>query len=86
LYPALEKLPEEDAVKKMLLGGMLIAAIATPGLAAEFYIVQDSGTKHCTIVDKRPTVKTTTVVGGDKVYTTREEATTAMKTVKVCHD
>jgi hypothetical protein len=86
LYPALEKLPEEEAVKKMLLGGMLIAAIATPGLAAEFYIVQDSGTKHCTIVDKRPTVKTTTVVGGEKVYTTREEASTAMKTVKVCHD
>jgi hypothetical protein len=48
--------------------------------------VQDSGTKHCTIVDKRPTVKTTTVVGGEKVYTTREEASTAMKTVKVCHD
>lgn len=73
-------------MKKLLAGTVLIAAIATPALAAEFYIVQDSATKKCTIVDKRPTVTTTTVVSGDRVYTTREEATTALKTVKVCHD
>jgi hypothetical protein len=72
-------------MKKILLSTMLVA-LATPALAAEFYIVQDSATKRCTIVDKRPTVTTTTVVGGDRVYTTREEATTAMKTVKICHD
>ncbi len=73
-------------MKKILAGTVLLAAIATPALAAEFYIVQDSATKKCTIVDTRPTVTTTTVVGGDHVYTTREEATTAMKTVKICHD
>jgi hypothetical protein len=49
----------------------------------EFYVVQDSSTKKCTIVDKKPTV-TTTVVVGDGVYKTRTEAETAMKTVKVC--
>jgi hypothetical protein len=72
-------------MKQMLVGTVLLAAIATPALA-DFYIVQDSGTKKCTIVDKRPTVTTTTVIGGDRVYTTREDATTALKTVKVCHD
>jgi hypothetical protein len=45
--------------------------------------VQDASTKKCTIVDKKPTVTTTTVVG-DGVYKTRTEAETAMKTVKVC--
>jgi hypothetical protein len=50
---------------------------------AEFFIVQDSSTKKCTIVDKKPTVTTTTVVG-DGVYKTRTEAETAMKSVKVC--
>ena len=45
--------------------------------------MQDVKTKKCTIVDKRPTVTTTTVVG-DGVFKTREEATTGMKTVKVC--
>jgi hypothetical protein len=49
----------------------------------EFYVVQDSSTKKCTIVEKKPTV-TTTVVVGDGVYKTRSEAETAMKTVKVC--
>ena len=72
-------------MKKILIGAVLLT-VATPALAAEFFIVQDSATKKCTIVDKRPTVTTTTVVGGDRVYTTREEATAGMKTVKVCHD
>lgn len=72
-------------MRKIIAGAALVTAMAMPTLAAEFYIVQDSATKKCTIVDKRPTVTTTTVVGGDKVYTTREEASTAMKTVKVCH-
>ena len=49
----------------------------------EFYIVQDTSTKKCTIVDKKPTTTTTTVVG-DGVYKTRVEAESAMKTVKVC--
>jgi hypothetical protein len=71
-------------MKKIIAGAALLTAFAMPALAADYYIVQDSGTKKCTVVDKRPTVKTTTVVGGDKVYTTREEATSAMKTVKVC--
>lgn len=71
-------------MKKIIAGAALLTAIATPALAAEYYIVQDSGTKKCTIVDKRPTVSTTTVVGGDRIYTTRDEASTAMKTVKVC--
>lgn len=50
---------------------------------SEFYIVQDSSTKKCTIVDAKPTT-TTTVVVGDGVYKTKTEAETAMKTVKVC--
>ena len=58
-------------------------AFAAQAQTAEFYIVQDASTKKCTIVDKKPTVTTTTVVG-DGVYKTRTEAETAMKTVKVC--
>jgi hypothetical protein len=64
-----------------MLAAMLVA-FATPSFA-DFYIVQDATTKKCTIVDQKPTVTTTTVVGNG-VYKTREEATTGMKTVKVC--
>lgn len=51
--------------------------------ATEFYVVQDSTTKKCTIVEKKPTISTTVVVG-DSVYKTRTEAESAIKTVKVC--
>jgi hypothetical protein len=70
---------------KAIIGSLLLAAIATPTMAAEFFIVQDTNTHHCTIVDKRPAEKTMTIVGDNgKTFTTREEANTAMKTVKVC--
>jgi hypothetical protein len=71
-------------MKKLLIAGVAIAAIATPALA-DFWIVQDTATKRCTIVEQKPTVTTTTVVGGDgKVYKTRVEADNALKTEKVC--
>ena len=52
--------------------------------AAEFYVVQDTATKKCTIVDKRPTTTTSVVVGDGKVFKTRTEAETGMKTMKIC--
>jgi hypothetical protein len=71
-------------MKKLLIASVAIAAFATPALA-DFFIVQDTATKKCTIVDKKPTVTTTTVVGGDgKVYKTKVEAENSMKSEKVC--
>src|SRR5258705_6769225 len=69
---------------KLFVAAAGFAALATPSLAAEFYIVQDSTTKRCTIVEQRPTSQTTVVVEGGRTYTTRQEAEGAMKTVKVC--
>jgi hypothetical protein len=71
-------------MKKLFIAGIALAAFATPALA-DFYIVQDSATKRCTITEQKPTTTTTTVIGGDgKVYKTRVEADNAMKTEKVC--
>jgi hypothetical protein len=70
---------------KKILGVALILAFVTPALAAdEFWVVQDVKTKKCTIVDKKPTTTEITVVGDGKVFKTRTEAETGMKTVKVC--
>jgi hypothetical protein len=70
-------------MKKLILAAIIVA-VATPTFA-DFYVVQNVKTKKCTVVDKRPTTKETTVVGGDgTVYKTREEAMTGMKSVKVC--
>ena len=73
-------------MRKLILTAALVASFAAPAFAAdEFYVVQDTVTKKCTIVDKKPTTTTTTVVSpSGTVYKTRTEAETGMKTVKVC--
>lgn len=72
----------------LVLAGAFIAGLALPALAqtsTSYYVVQDTKTKHCRIVDQRPTTQEWTMVGGDGVvYHTRTEAEDAMKTVKVC--
>ena len=45
---------------KLLVAAAGLVAFATPSLAAEFYIVQDSSTKRCSIVEERPTATTAT--------------------------
>ena len=74
-------------MKKFLISAAATAIMtgaAYAQTAAEFYVVQDTSTKKCTIVDKKPTTKTTVVVGDGKVFKTRTEAETGMKTMKVC--
>ena len=72
--------------RTLALTGVLLAGFVLPAAAqtSTFYIVQDTGTKKCSIVEQRPTTTTSVIVGGDKVYKTRTEAETGMKTVKVC--
>jgi hypothetical protein len=69
---------------RLLIAAAGVAAFVTPSLAAEFYIVQDTTTKRCTIVEQRPTSSTMTIVGPGTAFTTRTEAEAGMKTVKVC--
>jgi hypothetical protein len=63
-----------------------VALIMPAAAQTTYYIVQDTQTKRCTVTHEKPTTTTTTtIVSPDgKVYTTESEATTAMKTVKVC--
>jgi hypothetical protein len=68
---------------KLFVAAVGVATFVTPALA-DFYIVQDSGTKRCSIVEQKPTTTTSVIVGNGKVYTSRTEAEGAMKTVKVC--
>lgn len=64
----------------------VVAALTLPAAAqATFYIVQDTGTKRCTVVKERPTVKTMVIVGDSgKIYKTESEAQAAIRTIKVC--
>jgi hypothetical protein len=71
---------------KLVAAAALVASFAAPAFAAdEFYVVQDVKTKKCTVVDKKPTESSMTVVSpSGTVYKTRAEAEAGMKTVKVC--
>ncbi|MBR1090207.1 hypothetical protein JQ621_22305 [Bradyrhizobium manausense] len=65
---------------------LMVAAFSLPAFAAdEFYVVQDVKTKKCTVVDKKPTESSMTVVSpSGTIYKSRTEAESGMKTVKVC--
>ena len=67
-----------------LLAGAMLVAVAAPAFADSFWVIQGPD-RHCSIVDKRPVTKETTVVNPDgTTYTTRTEAEAGMKTIKVC--
>ena len=68
---------------KFIAAAALVVAFAMPAFAAnEFYLVQDTTSKKCSIVEAKPTVSTMTVVG--LVHKTKIEAETAMKADKSC--
>ena len=51
----------------------LVASFVTPAFAAnEFYLVQDTATKKCSIVEAKPTMATTAVVGAAGRATPRQ--------------
>jgi hypothetical protein len=69
---------------KYALCGVALAALVTPALAAnEFYVVQDTASKKCSIAEQKPTVATMKLVG-TATYKTQAEAETAMKADKIC--
>jgi len=67
---------------KYVLPLALIVGIATPALAAEYFVVRGPD-KKCRVVETRPTDKTMVVVG-DRAYVSRDEAEKQVKVV--CKD
>jgi len=82
---SITSLEEETMKKTLLIGALAFAAstIAQTAMAAEFYVVRDTTTKKCTIVDTKPTTSTVTIVDNG-TFKTKTEAETGMKTMKVC--
>ena len=71
---------------RTILAAAMAFAFSSAALAqktTEFYVVQDTTTKQCTVVDTKPTASTMVVVG-DGVFKTRTDAETNMKSIKVC--
>ena len=64
-------------------GAALCLLIAVPAFA-DFYIIQDAGTKRCRIVEERPAPNVGIVIGVP--FGARIEAENRMRTVEVCRD
>ena len=68
---------------KLITAAALLVAFAIPAFAAEeFYLVQETATKHCSIVEAMPTESTMKAIG--TAHKTRAEAEAAMKEDKTC--
>ena len=79
-------------MKRSLFCATFVLILNGPGLAQPagnapaFYIVLNSLTKTCTVVDKTPRTDTPNItVASDTIYKTRAEAETAVKTLKPCN-
>jgi hypothetical protein len=73
-------------ISKCLIGTALASVLAVSASAqvtTEYYVVQDTATKRCTIVEKKPTT-TSVVQVGPMAFKTRTEAEAGMKTITVC--
>ena len=69
---------------KYSIGAVALTMLVTPALAADaYYVVQNTTTKACTVVEQKPTVATTVLIG-TSVYKTLAEAEAGMKADKVC--
>jgi hypothetical protein len=66
-------------MKRILLAAVAVGVLSTPALA-DFWIVRDSPTAECRIVETKPADTKVTVVG-NTVYKTRDEATKELTTV-----
>ena len=74
---------------KVAFAGALIAGFILPAAAQaadEYYLVQDTKTKSCKIVEQKPASsgEWTMISPEGRVYKSRSEAESAMKTTKVC--
>ena len=70
-------------MSKHIVVAALLIAIATPALAAEFYVAQDPQTKKCKIVTEKPDGKTMVMIGTTS-YATKLDAKTAKNAAAEC--
>ena len=61
----------------------LLMSVATPALAAEYYIGQDPTTKKCKVVTEKPDGQTLVMIGTE-TYATKEEAKAARRGIAEC--
>jgi hypothetical protein len=70
-------------MQKYILIAALLSMLATPAIAAEFYVALNPDTKKCKIVEEKPDGKTLVMIG-TTAYATKEEAKAAKRSASEC--
>ena len=65
---------------KYLMAFAILLGLSLPAAAAEYYVVQDTTTKKCKVVNVKPTEKTWIVIG-NTAFKTQTEAEDQIKIV-----
>src|SRR6266853_4099931 len=74
----------EDTMKMILLTTVVLVAFASPAFA-DFFVVQDTNNKQCSIVEQRPTDASKGLGGGTSaIYKDRAGAENAMRNSVLC--
>ncbi len=68
---------------RSLIFSAALLTVATPALAAEFYVATNPETRKCTVVEENPD-GTATVMVGTQSYATEKEAKAAKKASDEC--
>src|SRR5262245_5317505 len=71
-------------MKRSLIAGLLVAALATPALAAaQYYVAQNNSTHKCSIVSHKPD-GTKLILLGSGGFKTKSQARDALKGMSEC--
>ena len=73
-------------MKKSLLVGVAVLAGTCYANAADYFVVQDTSTKQCRVVEQKPTGSALVIIGGEsRVYASQAEADAALKAAPACN-
>ena len=71
-------------MQKYAIAVVLIAALATPALAAQYYVALDTSTKQCHVMAQRPDGTAMKQVGSG-AYKSQAEAQQALRSLAECN-
>jgi hypothetical protein len=69
---------------RLVIACVIVVGLASPALARNYYVVQNTKTHKCSVLPKKPKGKTVVVVSGSGAYKSRTEARSALETFAVC--
>jgi hypothetical protein len=66
---------------RVLVACLIVIGLASPALARNYYVVQNSKTLRCSVLPKKPKGKTIVLVSGSMSYKSRNEARVALRSL-----